>query len=84
MRRMMVVLYEEKPVKSASFAPHARPERKFAASLAEQQGFEPAVAIRFSEATLGMELSAVPDLRNAMIRRGLEKVGKGSVHALPT
>ena len=45
MRRMVVVLCEEKPVKWASFATHALPERKFAASLAEQQGFEPAVAV---------------------------------------
>jgi hypothetical protein len=33
-RRMVVVLCEEKPAKSASFATHALPERKFAASLA--------------------------------------------------
>jgi hypothetical protein len=40
-RRMVVVLYPEKAVNWASFMTHARPERKFAASLADQSGFEP-------------------------------------------
>jgi hypothetical protein len=43
-RRMVVVLWADGPAKWASSATHARPERKFADSLAEQQGFEPAVA----------------------------------------
>ena len=44
-RRMVVVLYPEKAVNWASFMTHARPERKFAASLADQSGFEPKVAV---------------------------------------
>jgi hypothetical protein len=44
-RRMVVVLCAEKPMKWALFKTHARPERKFAASLADRAGFEPAVAV---------------------------------------
>jgi len=42
---MVVVLRAEKPMKWASFTTHARPERKFAASLADRAGFEPVVAV---------------------------------------
>jgi len=42
---MVAVLRAEKPVEWASFATHADPERKFGGSLAEKQGFEPAVAL---------------------------------------
>jgi hypothetical protein len=45
MRRMVVVLRAERPVKWASFVTHTRPERKFAASLAGRQTFEPEVAV---------------------------------------
>ena len=45
MRRMVVVLCEEKPAKSAASATYARPEKKFAASLAGGQTFEPEVVV---------------------------------------
>ena len=44
-RRMVVVLRAEEPMKWAPLATHARAERKFAASLADRAGFEPAVAV---------------------------------------
>lgn len=44
-QRMVIVLRAEKPMKWALFATHARPERKFAASLADRSGFEPVVAV---------------------------------------
>jgi hypothetical protein len=42
---IVVALCVESPVKWASFGTHASPERKFAASLADRAGFEPAVAV---------------------------------------
>ena len=44
-RRMVVVLCADKPVKWSSFATQAGPEREFAGSLADRAGFEPAVAV---------------------------------------
>jgi hypothetical protein len=44
-RRMVVVLRAKEPLKWASFATHLRPEKKFAGSLADRAGFEPAVAV---------------------------------------
>jgi hypothetical protein len=44
-RRMVVVLRAEEPIKWPLCATHACPERKFAASLADRAGFEPAVAV---------------------------------------
>jgi len=44
-RRMVVVLRAEEPIKWPLCATHACPERKFAGSLAESIGFEPTVAV---------------------------------------
>ena len=45
MRRMAVVFSAKMPVKWAPLAMHPRPEKKFAASMAESIGFEPKVAV---------------------------------------
>ena len=45
MRRVVVVLHAREPAKRVFFATHRCLEKKLSASLAEEQGFEPAVAL---------------------------------------